>query len=311
MCLQFLQRRISNMENSGRIRLHMPQLEGRPMYHYTTENALIGILREEKIVLRLKNADYFDDTTEGKEIYRHLRTACRRLLKEGRITSEQCQQITKLEDTETYPLQYPTMLLDDKRSGYIEGHNNCTAYVMSFCKEPDNEYMWEKYAKQECCLHFNRDGLNWWFPSNIECFKEIREVTYTDKDKVDEIYDLILNSLSYDDYLQNIRDGLSINRYFYKKWCPYRKESEMRLLFAIPQCTRKTTYVEEEFHSYPSIKVEIDPKNELFMINGVTLADNANYKRVAKHLQATNHPLVRIQRKGSASAAEYVYCEIQ
>lgn len=285
------------MENNDQIRLHLPQLEGRPMYHYTTESAVTGILQDTRIVLWLKNADHFEDTTEGKEIYQHLHTACNNLFKVGRITSDQCQQIIKLKGTETYPLQYPTMLLGDKRGGYIEGHNNCTAYVMSFCKEPDNEYMWEKYASQECCLHFNRDGLNRWFPRNIECYKEIRAVTYKDEDKVNEIQDLILNSLTRSDYLQSIRDGLNINRYFYKKCGSFHKEKEIRLLLAIPQCARQTTYVEQEFRNNPSIKVEIGPQNEQFIINGITLGEKANYEHIAQHLQTTNHPLVRIHRK--------------
>lgn len=282
---------------NNELRLHIPQLEGQPMYHYTTEDAVTGILKNGRIILWLKNADYFDDTTEGKEIYQHLHTACNKLLKEGRITSEQYQQIVKLEDAEIYPLQYPTMLLDDKSGGYIEGHNNCTAYVMSFCEEPSDEYMWEEYAHQECCLHFNRDRLDKWFPRNIECFKEVREVTYNDEQKVGEIQSLILDSLASDDYLQYIADGININRYFYKKSDLFCMEKEIRLLFAIPQCVRQTTYVEQEFNGKPSIKVEISPNDELFIINGLTLGNNSNYERIEKHLQTTNHPLVRIYRK--------------
>jgi len=296
---KFLQGRKSILNNNGKIRLHIPQLEGRPMYHYTTEEAVTGILKDGKIVLWLKNADYFDDTTEGKEIYQHLRIACNKLHEARRITSEQCQQIIKLEDTETYPLQYPTMLLDDKSGGYIEGYNNCTAYVMSFCKEPDNEHMWEEYGHQECCLHFNRDRLDEWFPKNIECFKEIREVTYDNEDKVSEIQNLILDSLIYDNYLQHIRDGININRYFYKDKLKFYEEKEIRLLFAIPQCARQTTYVEQTINGKPFIKVEIGPKDKLFIINGLTIGNSSNYERIEKHLQVTNHPMVRIHRKGN------------
>ena len=285
------------MDDSGKFEPNMPQLYGQPMYHYTSESAVIGILNRDKITLWLKNADYFDDTTEGKEIYRHLHTACNKLYKAGKITLEQYQQIISLKDTETYPLEYPTMLFDSESGGYIQGHNKCTAYVMSFCKEPNNRYMWKGYAKQECCLHFNRDRLNQWFPRNIECFKEIREVTYCDTDKVNEIKELILNSIAHDDYLQEIKDGINASRYFYKKWFPFHKEKEIRLLFAIPQRAKETTYIEQEFHGSPSIKVEIGPDDEQFTINGVTIAKNASYERVEQHFQATDHPLVRIHRK--------------
>ena len=280
------------------IRPNFPQLEGRLMYHYTSEEAVLGIIKQDMIVLQPTKADCLDDTTEGKEIYEHLQAACNELFAAGAITQEQYQQIIELKDIEKHSLVYPSWLHNNKTDICSAAFKECVAYEMSFCKVVDDEGMWEDYAHQQCCLHFNMDSLSQWFPQNIDCSMEIREITYYDVEKVKEIKELILDSITSEDYLQKIEDGINYNCYFYKGKEEFSGEKEIRFLCVVPKNPTQTTYIEKvEPGRKPYIEVEISSIHELFVIRGVTIAKNADYKRVKQYL-ATCNPHIEVFRKG-------------
>jgi len=46
-----------------------------PVYHYTTEECVTSIIKENEIVLRLTKSDSLSDKTEGKEIFKHIKIA--------------------------------------------------------------------------------------------------------------------------------------------------------------------------------------------------------------------------------------------
>jgi len=96
------------------MRFLTPQNDGECIYHYTSSDAVMNILQKDKIVLQLTQADYMNDTTEGNEIYEHLKSACSDLLNEQKISKEQYEKILALQYC--YSQEYPTVYLNNEKN---------------------------------------------------------------------------------------------------------------------------------------------------------------------------------------------------
>lgn len=253
---------------------NFPQYDGESIYHYTSGIATLGILKKDKIILQLTHANYLNDTTEGIEIYEHLKKACKNLIARNEITIEQFSKILELE--KSYPQEYPVLYMGSNQGNASLAYKSCDVYTMSFCHNSDSLPMWNYYAntnQQGYCLHFNKKCFESYF-SRIESFCWARPIVYLEEEKVKHMEELIVDSLSGENYIQAIGDDINLERYFYKHPA-FQHEEEYRLLVAMPTKTSKETF-EINFKTkngyiVPYIELEIED-DAMFFLKGITLS---------------------------------------
>lgn len=293
---------------SNVIKLHFPQMEGKRIYHYTSENGLLGIMQKGKIVLQLTKADSVNDTTEGIEIFEHLLKVCRKLLRKGIVDQAQHDEIISLKNAakKEYPTTYFTgdyLFFDMKDSD---------VYIMSFCKNNDSLPMWKYYAnsgQQGYSLHFNQDKFNDYI-LHKDSGIYIGFVIYSNKQKEKIISDIITSSISQRNYLRTIEDSINEYQYFFKHTA-FKDENEIRLMITLPKTTDKPTF-ETKFkmnrgHLVPYIEWEItqqsDSEMHMFLVNGITIGPLANKelanRNMSLFLNERDYPIASMKIENS------------
>lgn len=274
------------------IKFDFPQLNGDCVYHYTSGSALSGILQTDKVVLRLTCADYLNDTTEGVEIFKHVKTACENLLNQGKLRKELYKMITEIVPADAQ--EYPTWYYQKADDRYCVDHKPCNVYTMSFSQDSDSLPMWNYYAghgSQGYCLHFNIQKLKNIFPTQFECFCAVESIVYT-PDIVKSIEDEILHIAKESDNeiaFQRVKDYLALVRYFYKAGA-FEYEKECRLLLAVPKNsahTFDTKFREKDGYIIPYVEIELsDWQQRLGLIKGITVGPFANKELASKGIIA-------------------------
>ncbi|WP_160637283.1 DUF2971 domain-containing protein [Pseudoflavonifractor sp. 60] len=270
------------------VQFSLPQLDGECVYHYTSNNALLGILQKGKIVLWLTHADYLNDTTEGSAIFERVKAACKNLFEQKKLNKELYQRILDIvpEDARDYPTLYR-----GKDDGvYHSEHKKCDVYTMSFSADSDSLPMWNYYAGNGYCLHFNKNYLEDFFPTQFECCCLIRPINYSPnvtKNLEREFCELVTNE-NVKDPIQRIKDSLAIERYFYKD-SAFAYENEYRLLLAVPRESKQPFEIkfrEKAGYIIPYIEVELTDRQQTFsMIKGVTIGPLANRELATKSIK--------------------------
>ena len=271
------------------------------MFHYTSEQGVLGIFQKDKIVLQLTKADCMNDVSEGKEIFNYLEKVCKDLLSQKILNEGQYSDILAIKDNFSTTLPVAYFLSGIKKSS-IDGEDNeeitdsytsrfrsCDIYLMSFSKKNDLLPMWNYYAtygKQGYSIHFNGDQLSL-LHEKKECYTEIVEVIYKDFQKYDIVKNIILSALSQPDYLTRIQDNLASYQYLFKNEA-FEYEQEIRYLVGIPQKTEQKTF-DIKFKTkngsiIPYIELEFD-NSRSFIVTGVTIGPFADVDLVQKNLQ--------------------------
>lgn len=270
-----------------------PQNEGDAVYHYTSQSSLSGILKKDKIVLQLTKLCDLDDKTEGTEIFNHFEKACNNLLKQKKITDEQYKKILELKNDCTSKM-FTICFKNDAM--YID-YKETDAYIMSFCKDDDNIFMWEEYAGQDgCCIHFNEKYLKKLFINPFEHYINIEEVVYDDDKKVEILEECIFENLKDEDYLRRIKNEISSYKYLFKKKS-FENEKEIRMIVYVPKSTDNLTF-ETKFKfkgnkklSYIELEI-IEPEIKMFLVNGITLNssfEKNSYENIKKYLWTSEY----------------------
>lgn len=115
---------------------------GEPLYHYTSPQSLISILKKEAqndaISLHFTRADTLNDLAEGREFYKYYEETSDKLLNEGKISQEFYHLISKIDRKDIFWWDEPIPLYPYKAS---------ETYICSFSKGKDLLPMWNYYSK--------------------------------------------------------------------------------------------------------------------------------------------------------------------
>ena len=103
--------------------------------HYTSAEATKSILHSG--ILRASNARSLDDKYE--------------LIGGGIALCDVLSQMPLLNGRTTFNKKYLDAILSNQSSENF--------YILSFCSDEDNQYLWENYAKNGCCLIFEKSKL--------------------------------------------------------------------------------------------------------------------------------------------------------
>lgn len=258
----------------------IPQIEnGEKLYHYTSEEGLMGILQNQKIVLRLTKADSVNDITEGLDIYTHLGKVSKEFFENGKISSKQYNEILGL-NHEEYSAWTISEVATNSENSLPEisiNQRKSNAYIMCFSKDSDSFPMWNYYANyghQGYCLRFNREYLSTYrsfTKTEINC--DILDVIYSDEKKL-EILRLEIDEIkSKDDFVERVYDIINRYKYVFKN-SAFAYEKEVRLIMSIPIDDEdiEIKFRHSRGHIFPYIEEEITDKNKMFfLINSVTL----------------------------------------
>ena len=58
------------------------------IYHYTSPDGLMGILKPNHLTFRFTNANYLNDTSEGEDVVKQYRFVCNEMFRKKRISEE-------------------------------------------------------------------------------------------------------------------------------------------------------------------------------------------------------------------------------
>lgn len=275
-----------------------PQMEGN-IFHYTSEQGIQGIFQKDKIVLQLTSADSMNDFSEGKEIFSYVKKVSDDLLEKGVMSKEQYEKILGITDNHktTLPVYYfkrnvPYFTEERKQEygdSYAISYEQCDIYLMSFCEKGDFLPMWNYYAacgQQGYSVHFNKSALSL-LHEEKECYTSIEKVIYKASEKYARLKEEIEGALKYEDYLQRVKDTISLMQYVFKHDA-FEYEGETRYIVGIPRNGRKSTF-EIKFKTkkgsiVPYIELELD-ENEAFVVTGVTIGPFADVEMVRRNLE--------------------------
>ncbi len=273
------------------INFHTPQIK-EDIYHYTSENGIMGILQKDEVLLWLTKADSLNDRTEGKDIFEHLLIVCKDLLNNKQITQEQYSKIAELKNksTTTFPvicIESIKSTIEHKPTKLLEkAYYECDIYTMSFCKEKDYLPMWNYYGsseKQGYCLHFNSENLKDFIEGKVY-WTEIKEIIYNDDEKQKLLKKIILESINHDDYLKKISLYIDEYKYFMKNKC-FEYEKEVRLLFAVPKNDNDTFDIKFRVNHGTIIPYIEVPITNILAITGITIGPFADMELMKRNLE--------------------------
>ena len=212
------------------------------LYHYTSENGILGIFKKNKFTLQLSKANSLNDKSEGKDFYKCLDDVCEKMLEEREInndfyylikslyTESVAKAAEKAGRLKSQILHYRRMLNDSKFDFFI----------MSFSTEKDCLPMWNYYTNagtQGYSIKIDKNK----FKSVIET-KAVKygisdfdfyNVVYSTEEKHKIIKERIEQA-----YLSNQINKIVdlINEYQYLfKHTSFEYEKEVRLIIKVPK----------------------------------------------------------------------------
>lgn len=284
------------------------------LYHYTSPDGLLGILKETGPVLWFSQYDSLNDMTEGIHILEVYQTVCKELFDSSKIDSAFYQAIYDVKPMkEDIFLSHLEQLIEDENPTDITHYCQVVEsqkYVCCFSKNPDSLPMWNYYTKGDKYEGYNI-GFCFWRTRESDmqnCYGkgynfDLFTVIYDDEEKkniirnkIEEIYSFykkvtmeknalseIQNALSY--YLKSL--GLK-----FKQNC-FQHEQEVRAILTVPNDSTKfpVKYRSKAGYIIPYVEVEF-PKES---ISGITVGPLLNDKVAEKNIQqfakAYNYPI--------------------
>lgn len=220
------------------------------LYHYTSPEGLLGIINNEKIMLRFSRYDCLNDINEGKELAIYYLEACNKSLKEGKISNEFFETINNIEFDFKRLITYKSGIkcIMEDREITIDTHSTykeCELYICCFSLEPDSLPMWNYYLKNGSYQGYNL-GFN--FNSTIIYDKSteigfeyhILPIIYMKETKIqiirniiEKFYNASVNSKDFSVCIDLIKDLLQ-NRILQFKSEHFAHENEVRIILCVP-----------------------------------------------------------------------------
>lgn len=162
------------------------------IYHYTSPEAMLGILNNDKVRLRFSRITCLNDYSEGLELLPLFRSVCIEMAEKKEINSEFVNELICIE---------PQMIRNFTGRNGEELCCDNDVYVCCFSKQPDELSLWNYYIKNDRYL-----GYSIGFKSSV--FQNIRQLDHGW---------MVLASVIYDEIEKKnlIRDKLKeiFNRY--------------------------------------------------------------------------------------------------
>lgn len=270
------------------------------IFHYTSPEGLLGILREENIVLWFSQYDSLNDIKEGVHTVEMYRCVCDELLRLGRVDAVFYQSVRDIEPYEKEMFIY-------RQSG------------SQMDEDIDEIGVFKKYQKYVCCFSQNRDSLPMWNyytkAGNYEgyniglCFWRTRQsdiqncygkgydldffsVIYDDEEKkaiirgkIEEIYTIWKCERSSEDLIR-VRNVLS---HFVKDLCLkfkqncFQHEQEVRAILTVPKDSPQfeVNYRSKAGYIIPYIELSF-PKE---IVSGITVGPLLNDSAAVKNIK--------------------------
>lgn len=273
------------------------------LFHYTSLDGLLGILRETGPVLWFSQYDSLNDTTEGVHILEVYQDVCEELLANGKIDSVFNQAVHDVK-----PLTKEVFLSHLKQLKEVEKPIDIThyckvqesqKYICCFSKNQDSLPMWNYYTKGDkyegynigfCFQRTRQYGVQYCYGKgyNLDLFT----VIYDDNEKkqiiqrkIEELYSFykddarettltrIKNILS--NYLKN----LALK---FKQNC-FQHEEEVRAILTVPKGNTEFTvkYRSKAGYRIPYVEVSFPPQ----IISGITVGPLLNDQTALNNIQ--------------------------
>ncbi|MGN0642989.1 MAG: DUF2971 domain-containing protein [Huintestinicola sp.] len=212
------------------------------LYHYTSENGILGIFKKDKFILQLSKANSLNDKSEGKDFYKCLDDVCKEMLEEKKIDIDFFYAINSLytdkvgtiaEKTEysrSQIVHYRRMLNDSKFDFFI----------MSFSTEKDCLPMWNYYTNagtQGYSIKIDKKKLKSVIETKSEKYGisdfDFYNVIYSTDEKHRIIQERIEQAY-FSNRINTIVDMINEYQYLFKH-TSFEYEKEVRLIIKVPK----------------------------------------------------------------------------
>lgn len=231
-----------------------------PLWHYTSGNGLMGIVRNEpnehgKLHFWFTRSDCLNDSSEGSHILDLYRSECKTLLEEETISISFFELIKNLDISTHQFINFPVPPPDEHSHAGVLDCVGCDAFICCFSLKEDSLDMWRYYSKGNGgyglkCAPFLFDKYKEYEYSDYEkdaVFSMIRayKVIYKNTEKEAILREIILDTYSAyqkestsvvekDKEAQGfISHALKIFQFQFKHEC-YATEQEYRFVFYRP-----------------------------------------------------------------------------
>ena len=189
------------------------------IYHYTSPDGLMGILRPNHLTFRFTNANYVNDASEGEDVVKQYRFVCEEMLREKHISQEFYAAIKDVRPNNK--MLFPDEAASRNGEKHYSSHE-VDAYICCFSLDSDSLPMWNYYVKGNVYQGYNLEISNR-FIHDIQASEPLVErykVIYDDKEKQQKIQHFltaIYAKRAEAERVQTIQDyiGIFLSKYRY------------------------------------------------------------------------------------------------
>jgi hypothetical protein len=281
------------------------------MYHYTTPEGLIKILKQKEIILWFTKYDCLNDVSEGTEMISHYKVACNKLKAENIMDEKAKQFYDYILNIKPSNKQIIHHAVDSKTTAmqWVE----CDAYLCCFSEEPNSLDLWRYYSKNK-----QYEGYSIGFKTDM--FEEIqKDVFYKIKNKKYKIQitRVIYDNLKKEDYYRKIINKcyklyesgtklesinfvlgniLSSTQLIFKHEC-FASEKEIRAILYIPkeQSNYEIQYRTKNGYIIPYIEEKFDKKHLSDITIGPLINDEIAKNNLEQYLNANGYKNIEVK----------------
>ncbi|SHH52245.1 Protein of unknown function [Sporobacter termitidis DSM 10068] len=242
------------------------------VYHYTSPDGLLGIVKDKGVNLRFTRYDCVNDFSEGRDVVRCYDLACRELLKDGQIGVDFYNAIKDIELDVSAVMSFSIdkhLTLDDREIDIGREYVPllCEAYICCFSRDGDSLPMWNYYSKKGVSQGYNV-GFDFGLTErenvtllNESVHMEMVSVIYDDNEKlcdIKRIIDTVYKRSASDPGYQNcqllIKDELKKRMFRFKSQF-FAHEQEIRLVLYVP------VEIPEDFRETDRLRIKYTSQN--------------------------------------------------
>lgn len=222
-----------------------------PMYHYSSPEGFLGILREKNPTLWFTRYDSLNDYSERGHIFDCIRTYCDNGVKKGVLHPGFSDFVKNIKPVEeclfAYELKYTNTENGEEKTYTRHKTDPCDVYLCCFSFDADSLAMWNYYSKSNRYEGYNIGfiGLEHAYKGNLQTSYtlDFRRVIYNDREKK-ELLDEYLKPLN--DYYPKATSRerseielcvrLFVETYqFLFKHSSFSHEKEVRAILKVPR----------------------------------------------------------------------------
>ena len=225
-----------------------------PVYHYTSPDGLLGIVKNKGIVLRFTRYDCVNDLSEGKDVIRCFQIACEELLAANKISRDYYRSVLEIELDVSAVMSFNVdrhLNLAETDGEFCEAYEpqQCEAYICCFSKDDDSLPMWNYYSKKSVYQGYNvgidadlmtRDNI---LSNTAAVSMEMVSMIYDEREKisdigkvVEQVYKILSGDPEDECGKKIIRDELKKRMFRFKSQF-FAHEHEIRFVLYVPVTT--------------------------------------------------------------------------